>query len=77
MLADWGVSIRRACKVLTVDTSSYHYKSHRTDPALLKKRVKEICETHVRYGYRRVYYILRRDGWLVNMKKVYRLYREL
>jgi len=37
----------------------------------------EICETHVRYGYRRVYYILRRDGWSVNMKKVYRIYREL
>ncbi len=77
MLADWGVSIRRACKVLPVDTSTYHYKSHRTDPAMLKKRIREICETHVRYGYRRVYYILRRDGWLVNMKKVYRLYREL
>lgn len=77
MLADWGVSIRRACKVLPVDTSTYHYKSHRADPAMLKKRIKEICETHVRYGYRRVYYILRRDGWLVNMKKVYRLYREL
>ena len=77
MLADWGVSIRRACKVLPVDTSTYHYKSHRTDPAMLKKRIREICETHVRYGYRRVYYILRRDGWLVNLKKVYRLYREL
>lgn len=77
MLADWGVSIRRACKVLPVDTSTYHYKSHRTDPAMLKKRIREICETHARYGYRRVYYILRRDGWLVNMKKVYRLYREL
>lgn len=35
------------------------------------------CETHVRYGYRRVYYILRRDGWAVDRKKVYRLYREL
>ena len=45
MLADWGVSIRRACKVLPVDTSNYHYK-------LLKKRIREICETHVRYGYR-------------------------
>jgi putative transposase len=43
----------------------------------VKKRIKEICETHVRYGYRRVYYIQRRDGWHVNMKKVYRLYREL
>lgn len=77
MLVDWGVSIRRACRVLPFDTSSYHYQSRRTDPAFLKKRIKEICETHVRYGYRRVYYILRRDGWSVNMKKVYRLYREL
>ena len=32
---------------------------------------------HTRYGYRRVYLILRRDGRAVNMKKVYRLYREL
>jgi putative transposase len=77
LLADWGVSIRRACRVLPFDTSSYHYQSRRIDPAFLKKRIKEICETHVRYGYRRVYCILRRDGWAVNMKKVYRLYREL
>ena len=59
------------------DRSTYHYQSRRSDPAFLKKRIKEICETHVRYGYRRVYYILRRDGWHVNLKKVYRLYREL
>ena len=77
MLANLGVSIRRACRVPPFDTSSYHYQSRRTDPAFLKKRIKEICETHVRYGYRRVYYILRRDGWHVNLKKVYRLYREL
>ena len=75
MLADWGVSIRRACRVLPFDTSSYHYQSRRTDPAFLKKRIKEICETHVRYGYRRVYYILCRDGWSVNMQKVLWLYR--
>ncbi|MCL9998660.1 MAG: IS3 family transposase [Erythrobacter sp.] len=77
MLLDWGVSIRRACRVLPFDTSSYHYQSRRTDPAFLKKRIKEICETHVRYGYRRVYHILRREGWVVNAKKVYRLYKEL
>src|SRR3546814_697404 len=77
MLLDWGVSIRRACRVLPFDTSSYHYQSRRTDPAFLKKRIREICETHVRYGYRRVYHILRREGWIVNPKKVYRLYREL
>ncbi len=59
------------------DRSTYHYQSRRTDPAFLKKRIKEICEPTVRYGYRRVYYILRRDGWSVNMKEGYRLYREL
>lgn len=47
------------------------------DPAAIKQRIKAICETHVRYGYRRVYHILRREGWVVNAKKVYRLYREL
>ena len=71
------MTIRRACSALQFDRSTYHYQSRRTDPAFLKKRIKEICETHVRYGYRRVYYILRRDGWCVNLKKVYRLYREL
>ena len=64
------MKIRRACDALRFDRSTYHYQPLRTDPAFLKKRIKEICETHVRYGYRRVYYILRRDGWSVNMKKV-------
>jgi hypothetical protein len=49
------VTIRRACAALHFDRSTYHYQSRRTDPAFLKKRIKEICETHVRYGYRRVY----------------------
>ena len=77
MLADWGVSIRRACKALCCDTSSYHYKSRRTDQAALERRIKEICETRVRYGYRRVHVMLRREGWEVNMKKTRRIYKEL
>lgn len=40
-------------------------------------RIREICQTHVRYGYRRVYHVLRREGWYVNQKRVYRIYREL
>jgi len=76
-LADWGVSIRRACKVLTFDTSTYHYKSRRTGQAALERRIKEICETRVRYGYRRVHVLLRREGWTINMKKTRRIYSEL
>jgi putative transposase len=67
MLVDWGTSIRRACKVLKFDTSTYHYKSRRTGQAPLEIRIKEICQTRVRYGYRRVHVLLRREGWRINM----------
>lgn len=74
MLADWGISIRRACKALKFDTSTYHYKSRRPGQAALERRIKEICETRVRYGYRRVHVLLRREGWIINMKKTRRIY---
>lgn len=77
MLADWGISIRRACKALKFETSTYHYKSRRTGQAGLELRIKEICETRVRYDYRRVHVLLRREGWLINMKKTRRIYNEL
>jgi putative transposase len=74
---EWDVSIRRACQVLEVDRSTYHYKSRRPGQAGLERRIKEICETRVRYGYRRVHVLLRREGWPVNQKKTRRIYREL
>lgn len=77
MRGDWDVSIRRACQVLEVDASTYHYKSRRHDQAGIEGRIKEICTTRVRYGYRRVHVVLRREGWQVNAKKVYRIYTEL
>ena len=73
----WQVSIRRACLVLPVDRSTYHYQSKRSGQAVLMKRIKEIAETRVRYGYRRIHVLLRREGWLVNAKRVCRLYREM
>ena len=65
-MGEWQVSQRRACDALRFDRSSHRYQSRRSDPASLKMRIKEICETHVRYGYRRVYYVLRREGWASN-----------
>jgi putative transposase len=41
------------------------------------KRIREIAETRVRYGYRRIHVLLRREGWLVSAKRVCRLYREM
>jgi putative transposase len=57
--SDWGVSIRRDCGVLEMDTSTYHYKSRRREQAGIEARIREICETRVRYGYRRVHVLLR------------------
>jgi putative transposase len=75
--ATWQVSIRRACSVLRAERSSYHYKGKRRPQAVLMKRIKEIAETRVRYGYRRIHVLLRREGWRVNAKRVWRLYREM
>ena len=73
----WRVSIRRACRALPVERSTYHYRSRRTGQAQLTERIKEIAATRVRYGYRRIHVLLRREGWRVNAKRVYWLYREM
>ena len=41
------------------------------------RRIKEIAETRVRYGYRRIHVLLCREGWRVNVKCVYRLYHAM
>lgn len=63
--------------MVLVDTSTYHYKSRRPGQAGLQQRIKEIAQTRVRYGYRRVHVLLRREGWAVNVKREYRLYLEM
>ena len=74
---DWDVSIRRACRALSFDTSMYQYKSRRHGQAGLEERIKGICETRVRYGYRRVHVLLRREGWMINQKRTRRITNEL
>ena len=71
------MSIRRACSVLEFDRSTYHYKSRRREQAGVEARIKEICQTRVRYGYRRVHVLLRREGWEINLKRTHRIYNEL
>jgi transposase InsO family protein len=54
----------------------YRYRRRRPDSAPWRVRIEEIAAIKRRYGYRRVYLRLRREGWKVNRKRVYRLYRE-
>ena len=72
-----GVSERRGCTSLGVDRSTIRYRSTNADQALSRLRIRDLAQARVRYGYFRIYILLRREeGWLVNHQRVYRLYRE-
>jgi len=55
---------------------SNRYRSRKDSQAALRLRLRELAGSRVRYGYRRLTVLLRREGWAVNAKRVYRLYRE-
>ncbi|WP_294213359.1 IS3 family transposase [uncultured Sphingomonas sp.] len=57
--------------------STQRYQSRRLDQAGLKMRIKDLAATRVRYGYRRIHVLLRRQGWEISHKRTHRLYREL
>lgn len=71
----YKVSERRACRAIDVHRSVQRYVSIAWDQAYLVKRIREISTIRVRYGYRRIHTLLKREGWGVNLKRVYRLYR--
>jgi len=51
------------------------FKHHRRDEKALKMRIREIANTRIRYGFKRIFTLLRRDGFTDNHKRVYRIYR--
>lgn len=56
--------------------ASLRYQSHRDRQEGLRMRLRELAAARVRFGYRRLTVLLRRDGWRVNAKRIYRLYTE-
>jgi putative transposase len=72
-----GVSQRRACVLVGLSRSGRRYRSQRGPDEALEKRVRELARKHGRYGYLRVWALLRREGQQVNRKRVHRLWRKL
>ncbi len=72
----YGLSLRRACRITGTALSSMLYRSVRPPQEPLRRQIRELAQARVSYGYRRVHVLLRRAGWRVNHKRVYRLYRE-
>ena len=55
--------------------SSWYFKSQARDQRALRMRIRDIAMNRPRFGYLRIHVMLRREGWEVNKKRVYRLYR--
>ena len=72
----YQVSQRRACSAMGFGRSSHRYRSRRDPQVALRLRLKDLAAVRVRYGYRRLHVLLRREGWAVNHKRVHRLYTE-
>jgi transposase InsO family protein len=72
----FDTSERRTCRVIEQPRSTQRYRSAvKSDEVALIQRMHALVRCHPRYGYRRVWAMLRADGWRVNRKRVYRLWR--
>jgi len=72
----YQVSERRACTAVGVARSTLRYKSRRPQREPLRRRLRELAGVRTYAGYRRLHTYLRREGWKINHKLVYRLYSE-
>jgi putative transposase len=76
LCSSFQVSERRACRLLKFPRSVYYYRSRADPQTELRLRLKDLAAARVRYGYERLHTLLVREGWQINLKRVYRLYHE-
>ena len=72
----YGVSERRACRLVGIGRATLRYRGRRGEDEQLRRRLRELAAERPRFGYRRLHALLRREGAIVNHKRVERLYRE-
>lgn len=73
---DHQMSERRACKLIEADRHMVRYRSTRPPDRALRARLRELAGERRRFGYRRLFIMLRREGEASGINRVYRLYRE-
>jgi transposase InsO family protein len=70
------MSERRACSLIAADRKMIRYRSRRPPDTELRARLRELANQRRRFGYRRLYILLRDDGEASGINRIYRLYRE-
>ncbi len=69
------MNVRRSCRLALLRPSVWYQKSEARDQSALRLRIREIAMDRPRFGDLRVLVMLKREGWSVGKKRVYRLYR--
>jgi putative transposase len=70
------ISERRACCLIEADRSSMRYRSCRPPDLELRGRLRDLANARRRFGYRRLFVLLRQQGEISGLNRIYRLYRE-
>jgi len=71
-----GLSQRHACELVGLDRSTMRYQCRRPEDTAIRERLRELAAERRRFGYRRLGWMLAREGHTINHKKLYRIYRE-
>ncbi len=74
--ATFKMSERRACTVVGASRMTVRYRSVRRPDGQLRERLRALAHERRRFGYRRLHVLLRREGYALNHKRLFRLYRE-
>ena len=72
-----AVSIRMACTLFGLSRRSYYYKATNQDDGEIKELISSLAARYPRYGYWKLYHMIRNQGLVINHKRVYRIYKEL
>ncbi|ANL18788.1 IS3 family insertion sequence transposase domain-containing protein (plasmid) [Rhizobium phaseoli] len=71
-----GLSERRACQIISADRKTIRYQSNRPPETELRAKLRDLANERRRFGYRRLFVLLRREGEPSGVNRIYRLYRE-
>lgn len=71
---EWQLSERRCCGLMNISTSVLRYQARGDSNVALSERITTLAGQRRRFGYRRIHVLLLREGWMINVKRVYRLY---
>ena len=74
-MAEKGISVQQACRIVQIDRKSYRYKSRRKEEdQVIIDWLKQAIEAFPYYGFKKLFQQMRQQGHLYNHKKVHRLY---